>query len=294
MMPSQHTNARRIASRFFRKWNRQFPAMLAKDELARVPYSRKTEIVPRLLLAGGLKPGSLKGRVLDLGTGRGQFAMVARKLGAEKVIGLDVDHELARHNVKEGRPAQVLGRTERIPFARQSFRVVTAGAVLEHSSNPKKVIREMARVLKPNGTLILELSSPPTVYRDLAALGMKTLPRTWFEAGVPAEEAGAEVARLSNTRGLHPRFDEAHLREALSPWFTGVRVIDLGKIARTKPEGLASFGMTGEEASSMRDHFHSRAAHNPHDTSYFVIAKRKPPARHRSKSVPRRGEPFKK
>ncbi len=46
-----------------------------------------------------------------------------------------------------------------LPFENESFEVVTMLAVLEHLNYPLEMIQEIARVLKPNGVLILTVPS---------------------------------------------------------------------------------------------------------------------------------------
>lgn len=46
-----------------------------------------------------------------------------------------------------------------LPFENESFEVVTLLAVLEHLSHPQDMMREIARVLKPNGVAILTVPS---------------------------------------------------------------------------------------------------------------------------------------
>ncbi|WP_300937015.1 class I SAM-dependent methyltransferase [Helicobacter japonicus] len=46
-----------------------------------------------------------------------------------------------------------------LPFENESFEVVTLLAVLEHLNYPLDMLREIARVLKPNGILLLTVPS---------------------------------------------------------------------------------------------------------------------------------------
>ena len=95
----------------------------------------------------------LKGKcVLDLGCGNGCYtAELARR--AAFVCGVDVQG----HHLKEfRRPIQrVQAAGERLPFASESFDVVTMIEVLEHTLCDEEVLKECFRVLKPEGFLAL-------------------------------------------------------------------------------------------------------------------------------------------
>jgi ubiquinone/menaquinone biosynthesis C-methylase UbiE len=95
--------------------------------------------------------------VLDVGcnTGYGtvRFVPVARR-----VVGVDVSPgaiEAARERAPEGRPEFVLTGGYDLPFADETFDLVTSFQVLEHVPDPMAYLREIARVTRPAGTVIL-------------------------------------------------------------------------------------------------------------------------------------------
>jgi ubiquinone/menaquinone biosynthesis C-methylase UbiE len=106
------------------------------------------------IAAAGISPGSL---VADVGTGTGFLAEAALDAGA-RVVGVDVS---------EGMLAQVTGRfagrafearqgdTDALPLASDEADAVVANMVLHHAPDPPGAIREMARVLKPGGRLVI-------------------------------------------------------------------------------------------------------------------------------------------
>jgi 2-polyprenyl-3-methyl-5-hydroxy-6-metoxy-1,4-benzoquinol methylase len=49
--------------------------------------------------------------------------------------------------------------TDRLPFADRSFDVVTLLAVLEHLAEPRAMVGEIARVLRPGGELVMTVPS---------------------------------------------------------------------------------------------------------------------------------------
>ncbi|MGE5379663.1 MAG: arsinothricin resistance N-acetyltransferase ArsN1 family A [Methylocystaceae bacterium] len=112
------------------------------------------------LLVADLKPGEV---VLDLGSGGGiDVFLAAREVGPEGyVYGLDMSEEmleLARMNQQEmGIPNVEFrqGYLEDIPLPDHSVDVIMSNCVINLSTDKERVMREMARVLKPGGRLAI-------------------------------------------------------------------------------------------------------------------------------------------
>jgi demethylmenaquinone methyltransferase/2-methoxy-6-polyprenyl-1,4-benzoquinol methylase len=106
--------------------------------------------------------------VLDVAAGTG---LVSRELAARtraRVIALDPSESMLRAGRSEndraglsGRILPVLGRAEAIPFPDDAFDAVTFTYLLRYVDDPPAVVRELARVLRPGGTLAsLEFHEP--------------------------------------------------------------------------------------------------------------------------------------
>ncbi|WP_181703244.1 class I SAM-dependent methyltransferase [Chthonobacter albigriseus] len=100
-------------------------------------------------------------KILDLGCGRGSFLQTVAKRFAEKnwpVAGnlMAVDIDLDAYAAPEV-PSQVVDLNAGLPFADNSFDVVTAIEVLEHTRAPYLLIEEVFRVLKPGGRIIFSV-----------------------------------------------------------------------------------------------------------------------------------------
>ncbi|HEY3402899.1 MAG TPA: bifunctional demethylmenaquinone methyltransferase/2-methoxy-6-polyprenyl-1,4-benzoquinol methylase UbiE [Ohtaekwangia sp.] len=107
-------------------------------------------------------------QILDVATGTGDFAIEALSLKADKITGVDISagmlevgrKKLAERNLN-GRIELLLGDSENLPFADASFDAVTVAFGVRNFENLEKGLRDIHRVLKPNGMLVvLEFSRP--------------------------------------------------------------------------------------------------------------------------------------
>ena len=102
-------------------------------------------------------------RVLDIGTGKGRLAIAAALRGA-RVTGLDLSEEMlkdARHAAKDVRSVIgfALGDAELLPYPNQVFDVVSCLEALMHFPHPDVALREMVRVTKPGGVVVLSVTN---------------------------------------------------------------------------------------------------------------------------------------
>jgi demethylmenaquinone methyltransferase/2-methoxy-6-polyprenyl-1,4-benzoquinol methylase len=128
-----------------------------------------------------LKKGQPK-RILDVATGTAEMAIIAsRLLNPEKVIGIDISEhmlELGRKKVEKEGFSDVIqlqaGDSETINFADNSFDAVMVAFGVRNFEHLENGLKEMFRVLKPGGQLIvLEFSRPRVrIFRGLYNLYM--------------------------------------------------------------------------------------------------------------------------
>jgi SAM-dependent methyltransferase len=90
--------------------------------------------------------------VLDLGCGRGGLVEVIWP-DVKLAAGLDPGIPSLSEHRAPGMPV-LRGVGEHLPFARNSFDLIVCVWVLEHVKEPLKVLREVARVLKPGGHFV--------------------------------------------------------------------------------------------------------------------------------------------
>jgi SAM-dependent methyltransferase len=132
------------------------------------------------IAAAGLQPGEI---VLDLGSGAGFDAfLAAREVGdTGRVIGVDMTPEmLARANDNAAKIGARnvefrSGRIEALPVENASVDVVMSNCVINLVPDKAAVYREIARVLRPGGRMVisdivLDAPLPPFVAESVAAL----------------------------------------------------------------------------------------------------------------------------
>jgi 2-polyprenyl-3-methyl-5-hydroxy-6-metoxy-1,4-benzoquinol methylase len=107
-----------------------------------IAMDRKTGLI------GKLKPN--KGSLLDIGAGTGDFLLAAKKSGW-KVYGAEPS-EKARA-IANGKGVALVNETAGL--SDHSFDVITMWHVLEHVYDPEQQIRELRRLLKADGVIIV-------------------------------------------------------------------------------------------------------------------------------------------
>jgi ubiquinone/menaquinone biosynthesis C-methylase UbiE len=98
-----------------------------------------------------------KAKLLDCGCREGDnTCLLAGKIGAKQVIGLDYTFSALTEAIKKGILPLRSDLNHSIPLSHNSIDVIIASDVLEHLVNPYVFISEMFRVLKPGGYIILD------------------------------------------------------------------------------------------------------------------------------------------
>ena len=118
------------------------------------------------MLAGGLLPR--RGSVLDLCCGAGRHLLPMRKSGLE-AVGLDLSMILLQSGKLAG--CAVKADARRIPFVSARFDVVTnlfsSFGYFPDDDAHHGVLKEIHRVLKPHGTLVIDHMNAEVTIRDL-------------------------------------------------------------------------------------------------------------------------------
>lgn len=104
-------------------------------------------------------------KFLEVGCGLGYFSHQASKMGA-KVTGIDIGPKLVAINKKLTPKGKFLvSSASKLPFRKDYFDIVLSTEVIEHVDDQKSALKEMCRVLKKNGILVI--TTPNRIFKPL-------------------------------------------------------------------------------------------------------------------------------
>jgi 2-polyprenyl-3-methyl-5-hydroxy-6-metoxy-1,4-benzoquinol methylase len=166
---------------------------------------RRLDVVFDELLAQTSLAGT---RTLDAGCGYGLFSAAAARRGA-RVVSLDVGERLvARAQARAGSHGVVTDACE-LAIRDESFDVVIASEMLEHTATPWRAVQELARAVKVDGLLVL--TTPNRAWQGVvrAASRLRLRPFRGLENFV----AWADLERACTAAGL-----EVLVHVGFHPW----------------------------------------------------------------------------
>lgn len=206
---------------------------------------------------------------LDLGCGRElvygwlpphDARLTARSLSrAGRIVGLDADLASLRDNTQIR--DRVLGNVHAgLPFAPATFDLVTANMVAEHLDEPGECFREIARVLRPGGTLLIHtpnLHSPGIRFGALLPDALKRALVRIMESdredndvfpafyrvntrAAMARAAAAAGLEVANLRLVWTTAATSFLGALAAPELLAIRALDALGIASLRPNLIAT------------------------------------------------------
>lgn len=118
-----------------------------------------------------------RGRILDVGCGRGLFLHLLKSHGW-KVMGIEVNEETAAAARKNYNIPVITTKVMSSSLADGSFDVITLNHVLEHLHDPKEMVKECRRLLRKGGLLV-------TAVPNLSSLQASFGKESWFHLDPP-------------------------------------------------------------------------------------------------------------
>lgn len=150
-----------------------------------------------------------KGTAVDLGCGAGHGLVAMRKLGFDRVIGVDISDRMvdsARRLVQsEGLEdcAQVYqGDVTNLDMIESaSVDVCTALGVIEYLRGDETLLSEVHRILRPNGSAVIQVRNRSCIRSRTVELGKRLIP--YFRSKIWYREHGlSEFRKIIETSGF--------------------------------------------------------------------------------------------
>lgn len=107
-----------------------------------------------ITISNALEGYSFK-KVLDAGCGDGELGKMLKEQRHVDVYGVDISKKGVALANKKGLHARVGDISAKIPFDRNTFDLVVASETIEHVVSPDIFLKEIHRVLRPGGKLLL-------------------------------------------------------------------------------------------------------------------------------------------
>jgi demethylmenaquinone methyltransferase/2-methoxy-6-polyprenyl-1,4-benzoquinol methylase len=192
-------------------------------------------------------------RVLDVATGTGLVAGELVRSHGCSVVGLDQSEEmlagarakLAADPEVAARVELVRGEAERLPFGDAEFDALTFTYLLRYVDDPLLTLRELARVVRPGGTIAaLEFGVPPRPWRAPWLLHTRV--------GLPALGLLASADWYRVGRFLGPSISDFYARHPLEgqPALWQAAGIDAVRVLRmSRGAGVVMWGVRGDGRS---------------------------------------------
>jgi demethylmenaquinone methyltransferase/2-methoxy-6-polyprenyl-1,4-benzoquinol methylase len=110
-------------------------------------------------------------KILDIATGTGDLAIELCKTNAKEIIGLDISKGMLSVGIEKIKNKKLdniikmtVGDSENLSYNDNHFDAVTISFGVRNFENLEKGLKEVYRVLKPSGTLVILETSNPTKF----------------------------------------------------------------------------------------------------------------------------------
>jgi ubiquinone/menaquinone biosynthesis C-methylase UbiE len=246
------------------------------DDTRRLEAARKyKETVVSLL---ELHPGDT---VLDVGCGTGDDVLVVAQIVGEqgRVVGIDVSEVMIAEARKrsKGSPLPIeliLGNAYNLDFADETFDAVRCERVFEHLDRPVDALREIARVTRSGGRVVVTASDVDShlfdlpdqeLVRKIVHADCDRRPNGWAGRKIYCQMKEIGIADVEATGIVFCTSDYDNVNHLLEIERDGQRALDAGQINEAESHRWSALL---EEAKSTGHFFFS--------TTHFIVRGRKP------------------
>jgi SAM-dependent methyltransferase len=182
-------------------------------------------------------------RLLDVGCGSGTLLKVLQHRGFD-VFGFEPSAEAARLASEAGLAVTSGGNLEEAGFPAESFHIVTLFHVLEHLTDPRRVLSEVRRLLDARGRIVVQVPNIQSWQSRLCGT-------RWYGLDVPRHVINYSLDairkllvdcgfRIRRTRHFNLRDNAAALASSLSPGLDPIRrYVRAGRRNKAELTGVA-------------------------------------------------------
>jgi SAM-dependent methyltransferase len=133
--------------------------------LAPAWFDEARVIVQRPAFSRVLGGRRLGGRVLNAGCGEGLYAPFIEQFhDIRQIVNMDIHQPRVSRGREDPRHRDQQGSLDALPFTGAAFDAIVCTEVLEHVPADLAAVTELARVLKPGGTLLMSVPTPPAPF----------------------------------------------------------------------------------------------------------------------------------
>ena len=174
------------------------------------------------------------GRLLDVGCSTGDFVWEMGQQPGWLALGIDISQAAASYAHAQAGVAAAVAVLHPAPFADGAFDAITMWNVFEHLYDPRAVLSEAARLLRPGGVLVI-------THPNVASLDRRLFGATWIGYELPRHlylYTAALLRDLMADYGLH-EIERTCLYGSWGATMTSLMFLVEGWLGRGRASALA-------------------------------------------------------
>lgn len=167
-------------------------------------------------------------KILEIGSATGNLLSALKDSGYSELTGIELDKNYSQYSIEELGLNIYQKPLKEISFDENSFDAILCFHVLEHFSGPLAFLKEVKRILRPSGTLIIEV---PNVDDYLISLfKLKSYTEFYYQPAHNFYFSRSTLTKLINKAGFNKININLYQRHS---FYNGINWLKIGK-----PSGL--------------------------------------------------------